>query len=64
VHVRDVESFAAYVASVGDLYEEDVAAWMSWDDVVRECAERVASIIAECGSFRVSTVVGAFVCRG
>lgn len=63
VSVRDVDALASYVGSFGDHYEHEIVAWMTWDDVVRECRGRASAIIAERGFFRISTVVGAFVCH-
>jgi SAM-dependent methyltransferase len=63
VLVRDVGALGSYLGSVADHYEHEIAAWMTWDDVVRECCERASVTIAEHGFFRISTLVGAFVCR-
>jgi SAM-dependent methyltransferase len=63
VFVRDVDALTAYLGSVGDHYEHEILAWTTWDQVVAECRERAAATIAESGFFRVSTAVGAFVCR-
>jgi SAM-dependent methyltransferase len=61
--VRDADAYADYVASVGDIYEQQVHDWISWPEVVEECRRRCAEIIERDGVFRVSTEVGAFVCR-
>jgi SAM-dependent methyltransferase len=61
--VTDVDALAAYLASVGDLYESEVATWMTWGDVVDECRRRTALVVASDGAFRISTSIGAFVCR-
>jgi SAM-dependent methyltransferase len=61
--VTDVDALAAYLTSVGDFYESEVASWMAWDDVVEECRRRAAHIIDTDGAFRISTAIGAFVCR-
>lgn len=63
VRVRDAEALAAYLGSIGDHYEREIAAWMTWNDVVRECRDRASAIIAERGYFPISTVVGAFICH-
>jgi SAM-dependent methyltransferase len=63
VSVHDVDALAAYVDSVGDIYEPDVAAWTSWDEVVQKCRRRAAEIIENDGAFTISKSVGAFVCR-
>jgi SAM-dependent methyltransferase len=63
VYVRDVDALASYVGSLADHYEDEIVDWMTWDDVVRACRGRASAIIAERGFFRISTVVGAFVCR-
>ncbi|HEY3142709.1 MAG TPA: class I SAM-dependent methyltransferase [Acidimicrobiales bacterium] len=60
--VTDVDAFAAYIASIGDHYEDEVSAWRTWHEVVEECRHRAAGIIDEQGAFRISTAVGAFVC--
>jgi SAM-dependent methyltransferase len=61
--VDDADAYAAYVASVRDIYEQQVHDWITWDDVVDECRRRCADTIERHGVFRVSTEVGAFVCR-
>lgn len=61
--VTDVDALAAYLASVGDLYESEVATWMTWAHVVEECRQRAARIVEADGAFRISTSIGAFVCR-
>ncbi len=61
--VTDVDALAAYLASVGDLYESEVATWMTWGEVVEECRRRAALIVNAHGAFRISTSIGAFVCR-
>jgi SAM-dependent methyltransferase len=61
--VTDVDALAAYLASVGDLYEPEVATWITWGEVVEECRRRAALIVNTHGAFRISTSIGAFVCR-
>jgi len=63
VHVTDADAFAGYVASVGDLYGPQVSSWIAWPDVVDECRQRVAAVVERDGSFVISSVFGAFVCR-
>jgi len=63
VLVTDVDALAGYLNSVGDLYESEIASWMAWDDVVAEARRRAALIIEADGAFRISTSIGAFVCR-
>jgi SAM-dependent methyltransferase len=61
--VHDADAYAAYIASVADIYEQQVHEWITWDEVVEACRRRCAEIIDRDGVFRVSTEVGAFVCR-
>jgi SAM-dependent methyltransferase len=61
VYVTDAEALAAYVGSVGDIYQAEID--RGWDEVVATCAARAAEIIEAEGAFRISTSVGAFVCR-
>lgn len=63
VRVTDADALAAYVDSVGDHYQGEVAAWTTWEEVVARCRRRAAEIVAEQGVFRISTSMGAFVCR-
>ncbi len=63
VEVRDEAALADYVASIGDHYQAEVAQWMTWDAVVRECRERASRVIAADGHLAISSRVGAFVCR-
>jgi SAM-dependent methyltransferase len=62
VQVTDAAALADYVASVGDVYQEQVAAWTTWMAVVEECRRRTEAVVEREGSFPVSSVVGAFVC--
>lgn len=63
VLVTDPDTLGDYLASVGDMYQPEVAAWTPWDDVVRECVRRAAAVIAADGAFRLAASMGAFVCR-
>lgn len=63
VHVVDADLVAGYVGSVTDTYEDQVAPWISWSDVVVECGRRAAEVIAREGSFDIGLRGGAFVCR-
>jgi len=63
VTVTDADALADYLASVGDHYAPQVAAWTTWDQVVDECRRRARRIIESRGGFRVSVSMGAFVCR-
>jgi len=63
VSVSNAAALGDYVASMGDHYEAEIAAWMTWDAVVAGCRERAARIIASTGRFEISSRVGAFVCR-
>jgi SAM-dependent methyltransferase len=59
--VTDVDVLAAYVASVGDHYEAQVD--VAWSDVVSGVREMASAAIARDDELRLSTGVGAFVCR-
>lgn len=61
VLVRDADVVADYVASVGDLYQEQVD--RPWEDVVGEVRRQVQATIDEDGAFLTAGDVGAFVCR-
>jgi SAM-dependent methyltransferase len=63
VAVSDVDALTAYVASVGDHYEDEVSAWTSWASVVDECRRRVEAHVAEHSAFDITLQIGAFVCR-
>ena len=63
VEVTDPSALAAYLTSVADHYEAEVTDWTTWPDVVVECTNRVAAEVRRHGWFRISTSVGAFVCR-
>lgn len=62
VDVTDADALADYVASVGDMYEEQVSGWTTWQAVVEACRRRIATVVDRDGSFPVSSLVGAFVC--
>lgn len=63
IEVTDAEALADYLRSVGDHYEDQVASWTTWDQVVGECQCHVAAAVASEGSFPISSSMGAFVCR-
>lgn len=63
VTVTDAHALADYLASVGDHYDPQVAAWTAWDQIVDECRRRAVEIIESRGGFRISVSMGAFVCR-
>ena len=63
VEVTDPNALAAYLTSIADHHEGEVADWTTWQDVVVECTNRVAAEVRRHGWFRISTSVGAFVCR-
>ncbi len=63
VLVSDQDALSRYVASMGDHYEAEIAPWMTWDAVVRQCHDHVARAIETDGHFAISSRVGAFVCR-
>ena len=62
VVVTDAEVVAAYVESVRDHYEDQLPAGR-WDAVVAASRRWAASAIGAQGALRLSTVMGAFVCR-
>jgi SAM-dependent methyltransferase len=59
--VSDVEVLTAYVASVADHYEAQVD--VRWSEVVSRVREMADAAISRDGELRLSTGVGAFVCR-
>ncbi|HUQ39884.1 MAG TPA: class I SAM-dependent methyltransferase [Acidimicrobiales bacterium] len=61
VVVRDAEALAGYVASIGDLFESQVT--KPWTEVVEDLRSEAAHRIGRDGEMRLSTSVGAFVCR-
>ena len=63
VSITDAEALAAYVASVGDLYEAEVSGWTTWAAVVDDCRRAASALIGREGALRVTSAVGAFVCR-
>lgn len=60
--VTDAAALADYVDSVGDLYEAQVSGWTTWERVVAECRRRIEAVVERDGCFRVTSLVGAFVC--
>ena len=61
VVVTDVEAIAEYVASTADHYEE--GAEVPWSGVVDRVREMAGTIIARDGELRLTSAIGAFVCR-
>jgi SAM-dependent methyltransferase len=59
--VTDVNVVTDYVASVADPYEAQVD--VAWSEVVNRVSELAAAAISRDGVLRLSTGVGAFVCR-
>jgi SAM-dependent methyltransferase len=60
--VTDPDGVAAYIESVRDHYEHQLPPGR-WDHVVAEGRRRTAEAVAAHGALRISTSVGAFVCR-
>jgi SAM-dependent methyltransferase len=58
--VTDPDVIARYVASVGDIYGQELAG--SWDRLVEEVRAKATEVIIREGSFVVEGDVGAFVC--
>jgi ubiquinone/menaquinone biosynthesis C-methylase UbiE len=58
--VTDADAFAAYVGSIADAYQDQVA--MPFAEVVAECRRRVAAVIERDGAFPITARSGAFVC--
>jgi SAM-dependent methyltransferase len=63
VSITDAETLAAYLASVGDFYEAEVSGWTTWAVVVDDCRRAASAVIARDGALRVTSAIGAFVCR-
>jgi SAM-dependent methyltransferase len=61
VVVEDVDALVDYVASTADHYEDEIE--RPWSDVADRVRELAAAAMAQDGTFRLSTSVGAFVCR-
>jgi SAM-dependent methyltransferase len=61
IFVTDADALAGYVASVADLYGPQIGA--PWADVVGSVRDHAAARIAAEGALRVTSSVGAFVCR-
>ncbi len=61
VVVPDVDTLADYVASTGDHYEQE--AGVPWTQVVARVRELAGATVARDGELRLSSSVGAFVCR-
>jgi hypothetical protein len=60
--VTDINALTDYVASVADPYQAQVD--IPWSEVVNRVHELVSEAITGTGQLRLSTGVGAFVCRG
>jgi SAM-dependent methyltransferase len=63
VLVKDADALADYLRSVGDHYQDEIAGWMDWEDLVTECQCRVVARIDAEGAFPISASIGAFICR-
>ena len=61
VVVTDLDAFTDYVDSIGDHYEAEVG--VPWAGVVRRARSLAAEAMELTGEFRLTTSVGAFVCR-
>lgn len=61
VVVTDVDAFAGYVASTADHYQDHVD--VAWSTVVERARSRCAQLVSEEGALRLTTAVGAFICR-
>jgi SAM-dependent methyltransferase len=61
VMIEDADAVGAYVATLGDLYGAGVG--VPWSDVAARTAAFARDEIEEHGAFRLTTSVGAFVCR-
>ena len=63
VEVTDAQALGDYLRSVGDTYESQVISWTTWDRVAEECERQVGGVVESEGAFRLSSSMGAFVCR-
>ena len=61
VVVTDLDAFTDYVVSIDDHYEAEVG--VPWADVVGRARVLAAEAMALSGELRLTTSVGAFVCR-
>ena len=61
VVVTDLAAFTDYVDSIGDHYETEGG--VPWPDVVRRARALADEAMGPIGEFRLTTSVGAFVCR-
>ena len=61
VVVTDLDAFTDYVVSIDDHYEGEVG--VPWADVVVRARALAAEAMARTGELRLTTSVGAFVCR-
>lgn len=59
--VDDADALANYVASTADHYESEID--RPWSEVVDRVRELATTAMAESGELRLSSTVGAFVCR-
>jgi SAM-dependent methyltransferase len=59
--VGDADAIAGYVASTADHYQDTLE--RPWSEVVEGVRSRAAAAIAADGALRLTTAVGAFVCR-
>ncbi len=63
VEVTDAHALGDYLRSVSDTYEGQVISWTTWDRVVEECQRQVGAVVESEEAFRLSSSMGAFVCR-
>lgn len=63
VQITDAHALGDYLRSVADTYEGQVNSWTTWDRVVEGCQQQAAAVVASEGAFRLSSSMGAFVCR-
>ena len=61
VSITDASIAAGYIASIADYYADETA--RAWNDIVDDVVSAVQHEIDTTGSFTVSGVTGAFICR-
>jgi len=63
VHITDAHALGDYLRSVADTYDGQVNSWTTWERVVEDCQRQVAAVVQSEGAFRLSSSMGAFICR-
>ncbi len=63
VQITDAHALGDYLRSVGDTYNGQVSSWTTWDRVAEDCQRQVAAVVQSDGAFRLSSSMGAFICR-